>query len=270
MTLTSKELARKVRKQPEDVLLLASLADAYLEEGVYAKALEVSSRAHALAPRNPLVLWDHARALYMNTRFADAATLHKKILKKRVATIARSMRWPEEKACHFQNTTRFDLALCYIQLDKFALAAEMLRDYITLCRSRPCYHSPALARAKLRSLERLSREAERRSSRLWISLVEVKARTGGRRTKYRRGFTNGLAMARTCSEAVTGLRTGMAELGYELITAEDTEEFERRLLKTEVPNSTKALAEEVRRDKKPRFTDFCMYPSPRQGKPDCP
>jgi hypothetical protein len=34
--------------------------------------------------------------------------------------------------------------------------------------------------------------------------------------------------------------------------------------------TSKELAEKVRKDKKARFTDFCLYPSARQGKADCP
>lgn len=268
MPLTRKELVRRLRKRPDDILLLTSLVNAHLEEGAYAKALEVSSKAYAAAPANPLVLWDHARALYMNRRPLDAVVLHRKTLKKQVATIARSLCWPEEKARQFRNMTRFDLALCYIQLDRLTLAAAMLRDYIAHCRRGPCYYSPDLAMAKLHSLERLRRQAEHHSIRLWISLLEVKVLDRRRRTKYRKGFTNGLTMARTRNEAVAVLRAGLAGLGYELIAAEDTEEFDRRLLKAEVPDSTRALAEEVRRDRESRFTSFCMYPSQREGKRD--
>jgi tetratricopeptide (TPR) repeat protein len=258
---TRKGLIRKVRKQPGNVVLLASLADVYLAEGAYGKAIEVSGKAYALAPTNPLVLWDHARSLYMNRRFADAVVLHKRILKKRVATIARSMRWPDEMARQFQNTSRFDLALCYVQLDRLAFAAKMLRDYIAQCPRVACYYSPDLARAKLRSLDRLRSQAERQAVRLWISLVEIKVLTVGRRSMQRRGFTNALTMARTRNEAIAILRADLTEMGYKLIRAEDTEEFDRRMLKTELPDSTRELAEEVYKHKTTRFTDFCMYPS---------
>jgi tetratricopeptide (TPR) repeat protein len=259
--LSRGQLERRVRAQPDNVFLLASLVNAYLEEGACARALEASNRAYALAPMNPLVLWDHARALYMNTRFDDAVKLHQKNLKRKVATIARHMHWPEEKAKQFQNASRFDLALCYIQLDRLSFAAETLRMCVAQARNGPSYYSPGLIRAKLRSVEKLLGQAERKSNRLWISLLEVRKLAGKRRTKYRRGFTTGLAMAQTRREAITKLRLAVVKLGYGLITAEDTEEFDRRLLKWELPDSIQGLAEQVRRDRVPRFTDFCMYPS---------
>jgi tetratricopeptide (TPR) repeat protein len=245
------------------VLLLANLAYVYFEEGKYPKALEVSGRAYALAPTNPLVLWDHARSLYTNEQFADAIKLHRRILRYKVATIAARMHWSDDKAKQFQNESRFDLALCYIQLDKFALAVKMLEGYVAQCHDRFFYYGPDLARAKLRFIKKLRGQAKRRSLRVWMSLLEIRKPSAGRRVKYNRGFTIGLVMARTRNEAIARLRAGIAELGYEFVAAEDTEEFDRRCLKRTLPDSTRSLAEEVLRDRNPRFTDFSMYP----GKP---
>jgi tetratricopeptide (TPR) repeat protein len=257
--LTRRELVHRISKQPDDVFLLSSLANAYLEEGEYLKALEVSSKAHALAPTNPLVLWDHARALYMNERYADAVMLHRRILKNRVVTIAARMHWSRDKAKRFQNACRFDLALCYIQLDRLSLAATMLSSYVVRCRDGSFYYSPDLARAKLRCLTKLKVQARRHSMRLWISFLEIRKPSVGGRVKYTRGFTNGLVMARTHNDAIAKLHAGITELGYELVAAEDTEEFDRRCLKTQLPESTLSIAEQVRKDRSPHFTEFCMY-----------
>jgi tetratricopeptide (TPR) repeat protein len=260
--LARKELMRRVREQPANAFFLADLVGAYLAEGVYAKALEASSKAYALAPTNPLVLWEHARALYMNERFADATVLHKRNLKKGVGTIARLLRWPDESARQLRNASRFDLALCYIQLDRPALAIRMLRAYLAQCRRKP-YYSPDSARVKLRSLESLESQAKQQSLRLWISFLDIKALAARRQTRYKKGFTNGLVMARTRREAVVALRASLSAIGYELVKAEDTEEFDRRMLKTRLPDSTRKFADEVRRDGTARFTCFCMYPSRR-------
>ena len=258
--LTRSELVRRIRKRPDDVLLLACLVDAYLEEGKYSKALKVSSKAHNLAPENPLVVWDHARALYVKEQFSEAMMLLREILKSKVRTIAAHMRWTNDKAKQFQNTSRFDLALCYIQLNKFGLAAKHLEGYLARCRGGSSYYSPDLARAKIRCIKKIKRQAARHSMRLWISFLEIRMSSTGRRVKYRKGFTNGLAMARTLRDAIEKLREGLDELGYELVAAEDTEEFDRRCLKTELPASTHSLAEAVRKDRSPRFMDFFMYP----------
>ncbi len=263
--LTRSELVRKIRKQPDDVLLLACLVDAYLEEGKYSKALKVSSKAYNLAPENPLVVWDHARALYTNGQFSEALMLLREILKSKVRTIAAHMRWTNDKVKEFQNTSRFDLALCYIQLNKFGLAAKHLESYIARCRGGSFYYSPDLARAKLRSLKKIKRQAARHSMRLWISFLEVRRSSAGRRVKYRNGFTNGLAMARTLRDAIAKLREGLDEFGYELVVAKDTEEFDKRCLKIELTASTHSLAEAVRKDRNPRFMDFFMYPERKKG-----
>ena len=71
-------------------------------------------------------------------------------------------------------------------------------------------------------------------------------------------------------EAGAVLRAGVAKLGYECVTAEDTEEFDRRLLKADIPDSARGLAEEAWRNREPRFTlhEFLHRPVSTEGRRD--
>src|SRR5438046_2067728 len=82
--LIEAELAEK----PEDHWLLTRLGTTYYEEGKYAKALAIARRAHELAPRCPLVLWDLAGSLDMTGDEKAAVAIYRQLLQRGVKAVA--------------------------------------------------------------------------------------------------------------------------------------------------------------------------------------
>lgn len=74
--------------QPDDHWLLTRLGLTYYEQRHYEQALAYSSRALALAPECPLVLWDYAGALEMLDRPEEALQIYQRLVDRGVDSIA--------------------------------------------------------------------------------------------------------------------------------------------------------------------------------------
>jgi cytochrome c-type biogenesis protein CcmH/NrfG len=254
-----KRLLRKLRRDPTKVILLTYLSNAYFEEGKYKKALKASIKACSRLPENPLVLWDYAHALYMNSEFSKSLGTFKAIMCMRPTAIAKSMNWKIENAKEFWNASRFNIALCYIQFDKLGLAVRALESYLKHLPDCGAYYSPELTKEKIKNIRRLNAQVANKALRVWMIFIEIRETSAKKSAKYVKGFTTGFVLAKTAYSATVSLKKELAALGFELVEAEDVTEFERARLKTELPEETEKLALETQRSKHPQFTDFFMY-----------
>ncbi|MHC4084191.1 MAG: tetratricopeptide repeat protein [Planctomycetota bacterium] len=254
-----KRLLRKLRRDPTKVILLTYLSNAYFEEGKYKKALKASIKACSRLPENPLVLWDYAHALYMNSEFSKSLGTFKAIMCMRPTFIAKSMTWKIENAKEFWNASRFNIALCYIQFDKLGLAVRALESYLKHLPDCGAYYSPELTKEKIKNIRRLNAQVANKALRVWMIFIEIRETSAKKSAKYVKGFTTGFVLAKTAYSATVSLKKELAALGFELVEAEDVTEFERARLKTELPEETEKLALETQRSKHPQFTDFFMY-----------
>jgi tetratricopeptide (TPR) repeat protein len=107
--------------------LLTRLSLTYYEERDYQGALKVSERALALAPRCPLVLWDHAGTLDMLGRCREAISIFRRLIKRGVDSIAHGecsegVGWARGLIadCHYR------VAGCYRKLGQ---KARFLREF---------------------------------------------------------------------------------------------------------------------------------------------
>jgi tetratricopeptide (TPR) repeat protein len=254
-----KRLLRKLRRDPTNVILLTYLSNAYFEEGKYKKALEASIKAYSRSPEYPLVLWDYALALYMNKAFSKSLGSFKTIMSMRPTAIAKSMNWKIEKAKEFLNASRFNIALCYIQLDKLGLAIRALESYLKHLPDCGAYYSPELAKEKIKNIRRLNAQVANKALRVWMVFIEIRETSAKKSAKYVKGFTTGFVLAKTAYIATVSLKKELAAMGFELVEAEDVTEFERARLKTKLPEETEKLALETQRSRRPQFADFIMY-----------
>jgi len=255
-----RKISKQLRKSPKDAWLLAKLSYIYFEEGNCRKALKAGEQAYNLAPDNPVVMWDYGRSLYLARHFPDSLKIFKKILYQSPKSISEKLGWNRSKTSDLQNTCRYEIALCYIQLDDLALAIRWLKNHLSHrgpgIRS---FYSIGAVKRKFNHVKRLKHDIDRNKPRLWISLLEFNKLNKNKRIKYRKGFTNGLVIARTAKEAVNLFKDGLLEMGLNLISAEETEEYERRILKYKVDDKLKELAFLAMKDKIPQFSKCYMY-----------
>lgn len=119
-----------LRKDPESHWLLTRLSLTYYEERDYARALEISDRA--LAPRCPLVLWDHAGTLEMLGRTQDAMRFFRRMLSCGVERLANG---PCGEGTGWARGLRADalyrLSACYAQSGKYKEALRSLEQSIS-------------------------------------------------------------------------------------------------------------------------------------------
>ncbi len=257
--IARRKLLRKLRRDPTNFILLTFLSEVYFEEGKYKKALKASIKAHSRSPEYPLVLWDYAHALYMNSEFSKSLDTFKTLMSMSPTNTAKPMNWKIKKAKEFLNASRFNIALCYIQLDKFGLAIRALETYLKRSPECGAYYSPKLAKDKIKNIRRLNAKIVNKESRVWMVFMEIREKSAKKSAKYVKGFTTGFVLAKTAYSATLSLKKELAALGFELIEAEDVTEYERARLKTKLPEETEKLALKTQRSKRPQFTDFFMY-----------
>ncbi len=254
-----RKLLRKLRRDPDNVILLTFLSEVYFEEGKYKKALKASIKAYSQSSEYPLVLWDYAHALYMNSDFSKSLSTYKTIMSMRPAAIAKLMNWKIKKAKEFLNASRFNVALCYIQLDKFGLAVRALETYLKLIPDCGAYYSPKLAKEKLKNIRSLNAKVVNKTSRVWMVFIELREKSAMKSDKYVKGFTYGFVSSRTFHSATLSLKEELDTLGFELLDTIDFTEYERARLKSELPEETVKLALEAKRSRRPKFAEFFMY-----------
>jgi len=81
-------IERELARNPDSHFLLSRLALTYYEQFDYARALEIESQAHALAPDCPLVLWGYAGALDMLDRPQEAIAVYEEIIARGINALA--------------------------------------------------------------------------------------------------------------------------------------------------------------------------------------
>jgi tetratricopeptide (TPR) repeat protein len=123
-------IARELRQDPDNHWLLTTLASIYYEERRYKTALQIATRAAALAPRCPLVLWDMSCALDMAGHRDKAIAHFKHLLRRSPKAIAHGecgegLPW----ARSLINDCRFRLALCYADVGKCEIALRYLTKH---------------------------------------------------------------------------------------------------------------------------------------------
>jgi hypothetical protein len=195
----------------------------------------------------------------MNSDFSKSMGTYKTIMSMSPTAIAKTMNWKTKKAKEFMNSSRFNIALCYIQLDKFGLAIRTLKNYIKRSHDCGAYYSPELAKDKIKNIRRLNAKIANKTSRVWMVFVEVRETSAKKTDKYVKGFTTGFILAKTVYSATLSLKKELAAIGFDLIGVEDVTEYERSRLKTVLPKETEKLALKTQRSKRPQFTDFFMY-----------
>ncbi len=182
-------------------VVLANESFNYFEKGPYKKTLKKGREAYGLSPSNPVAMWHCARALYISRQGRKAIEILKSVLSQKPSAIADQMRWSDAMIADFYNTCRFEMALCYLQLGKLGLATHWLEKHLSnRISGASSYYKKASVQKMLRRVTTVRHVISNRQTRLWISLLEVKRSKVDRRVKYKRGFTNGLVMARSLSE----------------------------------------------------------------------
>jgi tetratricopeptide (TPR) repeat protein len=81
-------IKRELATDPENHWLLTRLALTHYEQYDYQRALHISERALAIAPKCPLVLWDYAGALDMLERHEDAVRIYRQLIRRGVESVA--------------------------------------------------------------------------------------------------------------------------------------------------------------------------------------
>ncbi len=112
-------LLRAVRKEPNNPILLARLAETYYGAYQNKQALRIIRRSYRLRPDDSLVLWVYATALDFNDRHIQAIKIYRKILNKSLNDIAlcpagKGIRWARGLVCD----VRYAIGLCYENLNK--------------------------------------------------------------------------------------------------------------------------------------------------------
>ena len=256
-----KVLLRELRKSPGNAWLLTRLSQAYFGDGDYKRALKASEKAYAVAPDEPLVLWDYAEALYMLRQWPFSLKLFRRILAKKIDTLLNA-RYGARWAKALRNACRFKIGVCYIQINKLGFAIQWLEKYLSNSgRGIANWYSTDEVRRILERVVQLKSRIDKNRARLWVSLLEVEVLSGRTHSKYTKGFTNGLVMGRSAKEAIAVFERELSNIGYKLIRAEDTEEFEKRCLNVEVDDELRNLASAAEREHIAKFGTFCMYPA---------
>ena len=156
-----KLLRAELRRDPMNHWLLTRLSLTHYEQQNYRRALGYSERAYELAPRCPLVLWDHAGDLDMLGREAEAVAIYKRLIKRGAKSTAtgrcgEGLAWSRGLVadCWYR------LAQCYRKLGKRSYAEHAFRKHLRMrgpgCRS---IYEAAEVRAQLRKLQQRRRVA---------------------------------------------------------------------------------------------------------------
>ncbi|MHC4442486.1 MAG: hypothetical protein ACYTF1_20625 [Planctomycetota bacterium] len=95
---------------------------------------------------------------------------------------------------------------------------------------------------------------------LWISLLEVIPLAKSENDDVQGAFVNGLVVAESESDAQAAFDSALREIGWSLISMEDTEPFEKRCAEFKVSDELKQLAIVTKEAGKPQFDTFRAWP----------
>jgi tetratricopeptide (TPR) repeat protein len=258
-----KLLLREIRRHPRNTWLLTRLSFVYFNEGKYTKALQMSEKAYTFDRHDPVVLWDYARALLETDRISESVRIFKTLIPMSVSTLA-AKGYNRCWSRGIKNDCRFWIAVAYLRLDRLDLAAKYFRQHLAnRKRGVPTECSIKEARNFLSGIEKLKEKIAKKDLRLWISLLEVKSLRGQEPARFTGAYTHGLVMAHSARQAESTLRKALARIGYEVVSVQDTEEFDRQCLKFEVEKDLRYLAAKVRRTRKTQFGAFYTWGAPK-------
>lgn len=121
----------ELKKNKDDAWLLTRLSTTYYEQYDYKKALEISIRAFAILPSDPLVIWDYAGALSMLGEDKQAINFYKMIVRMDLNKIAffetgNGLRWAKS----IVNDSRFRIGLCFLDLKNQKQAKKWIEEHL--------------------------------------------------------------------------------------------------------------------------------------------
>ncbi len=124
-------LVHALKAEPDNHWLVTRLATTFYEERDYMRALEWSEKGARLAPKCPLVLWDHACTLDMMNHEEDAIQIWRTLIARGVERIAHDecgegTRWAESLI----NDCRYRVALSSFDLGRRAEAMRSLQEHL--------------------------------------------------------------------------------------------------------------------------------------------
>lgn len=256
----AKELLQaEVHTCPQDPWILTRLSRTCYELGDSTEALSFSERAYELAAENPEVLWDYASSLYSDSRFEKSCEIFDKLLHLDIKEFADQMDYKRSWSKRVQNASIFQMAQCFLQQDNLAACMEYLEKYLDNC--QPGVTAP-YSKESVKSLQEqvceISQQEGSNKQRLWIGLVEL--REVGEENSRTGAFTNALVSATSKAEATRIMREAVEVEGFEMVKAEDTEEYLRRKLKCKVSSQIDGLAELARETGEPQLSEIVTFP----------
>ena len=150
------ELLKLIKDNPYNYHLLTKLSFLYFREWNINKAIEFSQKAFKLAPSDPVVLWDYGRALIEKENSSKALRILKKAFYLKNSQFMKKTGFSRNKSLGFKNDFRFEIALCYIQQDKFSLAVKWLKKYVSNYKSQYNYYSKDIAIDKIKTIQNIA------------------------------------------------------------------------------------------------------------------
>lgn len=154
-------ISKALRTNKNDHWLITRLATTYYEEHKYRKALRLEERALRLAPRCPLVLWDHASTLDMLGQESKAIAIWKRLLTRGEEDIAHGecgegIRW----ARSLLNDSRYRIARAYRDVHKIPIAERYFKEHLKNRRPGiPSLYQLGVVKKELSDLQRHKRQA---------------------------------------------------------------------------------------------------------------
>ena len=156
-----KAILEELDAEPDSHYLVSRLSLTYYEQRQYETALHYSREATKLAPRCPLVLWNHAGALEQTGHEREAIRIWKRLLRRGVERIAHGPCGEGiRQAEALLNDCRYRIGKTYYFLGRPALAWRYMHAHLAhRRRGLPSIYSRADV---LWNLERIARSREKR------------------------------------------------------------------------------------------------------------
>ncbi len=258
--LKAKELLQaELRECPDDPWVLTRIARTCYELEQSSAAVSFSERAYTISDNNPEVLWDYACSLYSDGRFEESRQMFDKLLRLDTSEFAERMGYKPSWARQIKNACRFKIAQCYLQHDDLAVCKDYLEEYLDNCqRGVTGPYSKEYVKSLQKQISEISEQELSNTQRLWIGLVELRE-VGDAKSRLG-AFTNALVCATSKAEAIRIMADAVRQEGFEMVKAEDTEEYLRRKLKSKVSSQIDGLAELARETGEPQLSEIVTFP----------
>lgn len=154
-------ILKELETNPDSHYLVSRLSLTYYEQRQYETALHYSREAMELAPRCPLVLWNHAGALEQTGHEREAIRIWKRLLRRGVERIAHGPCGEGiRQAESLLNDCRYRIGKTYCFLGRPALAWRYMHAHLAhRRRGLPSIYSRADV---LRNLKRIAKSRDKR------------------------------------------------------------------------------------------------------------